>query len=199
MPIQPSAVPAEAVNAAEGSLIHEVVRSALTAFRVPRDANLLSLSLPHRIAVLSVEDIRVGVAPREVAQLGNWRFLLYGRKAARKNSQWTISGAVTVSLDEEEKEYKVAEFERGLLVAWFEQAVRHAEARDRVRDGAYEVLLLIAPSIYVSALWLRDQKGTEDLFLALPYTPALLAPAEPTSTEEFMQSLVASKAKLRTA
>jgi hypothetical protein len=199
MPILPSAVPAEAVNAAEGSLMDEVVQSALTAFRVPRVANLLSLSLPHRIAALSVEDIRVDVAPREVAQLGNWRFLLYGRKAARKSSHWTISGAVTVSFDEDEEEYKVADLEQGLLVTRFEQAVRHAESRDRVRDGAYEVLLLIAPSIYVSALWLHDQKGREDLFLALPYTPAPLAPAEPTSSEEFMQSLVASKAKLRTA
>ena len=177
-------------------MIDEVGQSALTAFRVARDANLVSLSLPHRIAVLSAEDIRFGVDPRNVAQLGNWRFLLYGRKAARKNSHWDISGAVTVSLDEKEKEYKVTGLERGLLVAWFEQAVRYAEARDRVRDGAYEVLLLIAPSIYVSALWLRDQKGTEDLFIVLPYTPPPFAPAEPISTEEFVQSLVASKEKL---
>jgi hypothetical protein len=176
-------------------LIDEVGRSALTAFRVPRHVNLVSLSLPHRIAVLSAEDIRLGIDPRNVAQLGNWRFLLYGRKAARKNSHWDISGAVTVSLDNK-KEYKVTGLERGLVVTLFEQAVRYAEARDRVRDGAYEVLLLIAPSIYVSALWLLDQKGTEDLFIVLPYTPLPFDPGEPISTEEFMQSLVASKEKL---
>jgi hypothetical protein len=197
MPIEPSDVPVEAVKAAEGTLDDELGMSALTAFGVPRNANLLSVSLPHRIAVLSVHDIRVGVNPREIAQIGNWRFLLFGRKGSARSRNWAITGAVTVSMNKAKKEYELAELERGLLVTWFEQAVRHAEELDQVRQGKYEVFLLTAPAVYVSTLWLRDQIGKDDLFYLIPYGPAPFVPSNPITTEQFGRRLVEFKRKLR--
>jgi hypothetical protein len=170
--------------------------AAFATLHIPRRAGLLSLSLPHQLAALSVQDINVGVNLRDVAEVGNWRFLLYKRSKGKQN--WTVAGAISVAMNNLSKEYVLVEVEKSSLVDRFERAVRYAESLNDVRQGRYEVLLVIAPSIYVPALWLRDQIGNDDLFLKIPNTPQFL-PSGPVTSDKFVQSLVESKAKLETA
>ena len=53
----------------------------------------------------------------------------------------------------------------------------------------FEPRLLMAPALYVCAVWLFSETGTDDLFIPLAPAPAPYKPAPDTRAESLMQHL----------
>ena len=55
--------------------------------------------------------------------------------------------------------------------------------------GRFAPTFLLAPAVYVAALWLEDQDGTADLVIPLAPAPSGLKPFEPMPARDFLAVL----------
>ena len=185
----------------------EVVRSkladlaSLAAFRTPglrrADPAAIALSTPHRTALLPLDRIKGARDLRSVAERKGWRFLLHdgdrvvaaveaqaatppagkGRRAARSAPEREIGG------------HRFGQVNEGPFTTATETAIRRAESLDQVKKGRFAPSFLLAPAVYVAALWLEDQDGTADLVIPLAPAPSGLQPFEPMPAREFLAVL----------
>jgi hypothetical protein len=83
------------------------------------------------------------------------------------------------------------ELSAGPFVEGTEQAIRRGEAIPEVRNGRFEAFLLMIPSLYVVALWLKDLDGDggSDLILTIPPAHSDLVPFEPMNPADFTSIL----------
>jgi hypothetical protein len=58
-----------------------------------------------------------------------------------------------------------------------------------VKRGRYTPTFLLAPAVYVAALWLEDEAGEADLVLPLAPAPTELKPMEPMPARAFLAVL----------
>jgi hypothetical protein len=169
---------------------YEVVRSAMSdlasraGFGTPSlrraDPSTLGLSTPHRVAVIPLNGLRRGGALRDVAQTTSWRFLLH---------QGDRVIAAVDTIETKEGRYQFGHINEGPFTTATEEAIRRAERLDAVRKGQFEPVLVMAPALYVVALWLQNRSGDSDWFLPLPPTPEPLVSYQPTRSDEFQDIL----------
>jgi hypothetical protein len=68
-------------------------------------------------------------------------------------------------------------------------AVRLLESQEAVQKGTYELRLLRIAALHLMALWLRSDKGADDLVLVLPPAPPDLQVDVPYRADELLTLL----------
>lgn len=182
MGIETIKAPAEAQNVLRGALAGLAAKSAfrLESLRAAKP-HAMSLSTPHRVAYLAVEDIRRGAELRSVTQPKGLRFLVHEGDdvIAAAEVMRTADGG-----------YRFTQLNDGPFVAATVQAIRVAEKLDAVREGRFEPWLLTAPAVNAVALWLQatgDDGGS--LLIPLPPANAFLKAYEPVTERVFLDAL----------
>lgn len=139
-----------------------------------------SVALPHRIAYLRLDRLQGTDDLRHAVVIRNWRYLVYreGPAAGGVTTEATTAGAsvllaaATASRLEGDA-FKFGALNRGPLVEGTEKAIRVAEEEYGLGvQGDFEAYLLLVPSLYVAAVWLKDHEseadGKSDIVLVLP-------------------------------
>ncbi len=156
----------------------------------------LVVGFPHRVAYLPLSEIRRGRSLRAIAQFQSWRFLIQEpRRAAAAEADATapperhVAIASATAARSEDGDYRLAGVTEGPLVEGTEMAVRKAEELDAVHKGRFEPILLVAPAIYVAALWLQQRDGPDDIVLTIPPSNPALKAYEPMPASAFVDAL----------
>jgi hypothetical protein len=124
---------------------------------------------PHRVAFLQFSHVLARTSQphspppssevatqilRESATMQGWRFLVYGQDAK------PIAAAHAV-IDPRRGEYRLAELNEGSYVQGIPEAAMAAQKffieRKSPLPVPYDFLLLVVPSLFTAALWLRNQ------------------------------------------
>jgi hypothetical protein len=184
MPIDQPAPPAAVVTALQRAVGR---RAAGQTFLTPNlgqvvDTDSLDYSTPHRVAFVPLDALQPGNRLYQVAQAGGWRFLIHGSGDAI---------AAARILESTEQEFHLGEITEGPWVTETEKAIRYAETQGLVDRGSYEAVLLIAPDVHVTALWLQSQGGSADIVIPLAPTSSLLKAGAPNTLDQFMDVLLA--------
>jgi hypothetical protein len=194
--------------------ISQTVTGARNGFAVTRHnrpdvkAGALSLSVPHRVAYLPLGKTRRGERLRQAVEWGNWRYLVLEEQpppaassaggSAKPVTYKSIAAATALPVDG--GGYKFGIWNDDSFAAGTEIALRAAEKLEQVRTGDYEPFLLVAPAVYVTALWLRDRRNNEsedsDLILPIPSRNPVLTPYKPMTPAEFFDKLDGVAAKI---
>jgi hypothetical protein len=208
MALAPSNAPAAAVAAIHRALARRATRSEFTSSSLVR-ANIhsLSLSMPHRLAYLHLDDIRRGADLRKVAEVRSWRFLVHERQSAvakdgiasdmEEHVPIAAATAAATGAKEGAEEYHLGELNEGPFVEGTEKAIRAAEELEEVRKGHFEVFLLIVPAVYVAALWLQNHDDGADIILTIPPSNPALVAYRPMTPKAFLEILHGLAQKLR--
>lgn len=121
-------------------------------------APLPTQALP--VYTLGLNDLADGKGFTAAIQTG-WRYLV------RHDNEIVASADAIVGHGREPQFAQVSE---GPLVAGLDSALQAANLDKSLEKGEYEVRLLIAPALYVVALWFVDKAKGQDL--AMPINPA---------------------------
>jgi len=130
-----------------------------SAAKIPHGAEPLPLnfSLPHPVYQLDVADIQQGKNLDSARRVG-WRFLILdGKKAA-------------VELTYSFGKLEFSQLEEGPFAEATIKALRLVENTVAVKNGNFEFRLLRAPGVYVVAVWLKDFRRNNDIFVPLAPT-----------------------------
>jgi hypothetical protein len=183
-------------------------RAATRGFWTPKlkqaDPATLQLSVPHRVALLPLnrmqqEARRLAAVPdkpaprslHELASILGWRFLIindHQEPIAAAHAFQTRSG-----------EYRLGELNEGLyiertLTAFQTPFVTEAISR-RIDGPAFEeLLLLMAPAIYFTGLWVRFQRQEHDF--VLPLDESYLPPFVRAEPENLILTLCEASTKI---
>jgi hypothetical protein len=164
MPIDTVAVPPVAIAAVEQAMKARLAHSAFTTSNLRQvTSGALHRSFPHRVAYLSLDQVRRGRDLREATQPAGWRFLIQDGDKVIAAARVVEDGAAA---------YRLGEFSEGAFVTGTEQVVRFAEREEVVQNGHFEPVLLMAPEIFVIALWLQNLGGGVDYILTVPTAAA---------------------------
>jgi len=168
------------------ALVHKLVHDRLgasvhyRAFCTPRlseaDPNDLKISTPHRVGFLTAQCLEAGGTWHRNIERRGWRFLIHhGDK---------VVAAVDTVIGKD-GEHRFGHIYEGPLVAGTEAAIRSAEGHATIRSSSFEPILVIAPSLSVSFLLLRNRTpNCSDHLLALPPLFAGLQAGELMRPEE---------------
>ena len=157
MPIVTSELPRDAI---------ETVRRTLSATgRFPRRrGGALSLSSPHPIFTVELEQLAAADRPLDAAELVGWRVLLEEDKRV----------VAAVELPGTEPGKAGALVNRGAFAQSTVAALNTAERHERVGSQRVELRLLRVNALYLLVLWLHAANGEDDVFVPLAPTPAPL-------------------------
>jgi hypothetical protein len=75
------------------------------------------------------------------------------------------------------------------------QAILAAEKSPVASKGHYEMRLVEVPALYVTALWLKNQKGKADYFIVIPPAPDGFQPYDVTAAADFLRLLRTAAAR----
>ncbi|MGE7417153.1 hypothetical protein [Methylobacterium tarhaniae] len=156
-------VPPEAERVV-GEVLSEL--AARSAFRTPKlsraDPRTLSLTAPHRVAVLPLALLQGGREVKPVER--GWRFLIAADGEV-------IAGAE--ALARPDGRFAFGGLNEGPLVASFAAALQDAD----VREPGVEARLLLTPALHVAALWVVEVRPPEEERLL---GGDVIVPIEPT-------------------
>ena len=194
MPIELCDIPPSALEAVKQALLNPDARPRLPNLS-RADMRKVSLSMPHQIAFLQLDSLRLGgLLLREAAHITGWRFLVYEARNEDKAANGVPHGtsvpiAAATAIKDGEMQYKLGELNEGPLVEQTAEGIRYAENLVAVQRGTFEILFLIAPAVYVAALWLKNREGNADLVMALPCSNPRLRPYDPITAGRFIETL----------
>ena len=163
MPIQTPNPPVAAVD-----VIRRAMRSfaETAAFRTPAlraaQPEQLSISEPHPVYLLGLDDLRAGASLAR-ARLVGWRYLVQEGDNVIASAESTLAARGET--------HTFAHFTEGPFVASSAAALSLAKSDPRIAQGTYEQRLLHVPALYVMALWLHEPNGKNDLMIPLAPTP----------------------------
>lgn len=173
--------------------------ATLSAFRTPElrraEPAAIALSTPHRTALLPLDRIKGARDLRSVAERKGWRFLLHDGDrvvAAVESQEATGPARRRPAKDGPARDiggHRFGQVNEGPFTTATEAAIRRAESLDQVKRGRFAPSFLLAPAVYVAALWLEDQDGEADLVIPLAPAPAELKPFEPMPVRAFLAVL----------
>lgn len=119
----------------------------------------LNFSLPHPVYQLDVADIQRGMNLNSARRVG-WRFLILDGKKAVAAVELTYSFG----------RLEFSQLEEGPFAEATREALRLVENRAAVENGNFEFRLLRAPGVCVVAVWLKDFRRNNDIFVPLAPT-----------------------------
>ena len=161
MPLQhdePSALIYKLVHDRLGALAYH--RAFCTPHLSEADPDDLQISTPHRVGFLTTHGLEAGSMWHRAIEPGGWRFLIHhGDK---------VVAAVDTVIGKNGK-HRFGHIYEGPLVAGTEEAIRFAEEHATIRSSNFQPILVIAPSLSVSFLLLRNRTtNCSDHLIALP-------------------------------
>jgi hypothetical protein len=139
-----------------------------------------SVSYPHKVYNLGLQDLVRGNVLKD-AHLVSWRYLI------RQGNRGTA--AAEVNYDELKGGSKFSEFNPGSLADATLQEIQRVEQNSELERKSYELRLLRIPALYVTALWLKDTEGSQDVLIPIPPTPPMLKPGKAYSPSEIAEAL----------
>ncbi|MGH3927490.1 MAG: triple tyrosine motif-containing protein, partial [Pseudonocardiaceae bacterium] len=80
----------------------------------------------------------------------------------------------------------------GVDAGWIDNGTQPEIGYTRLAAGDYEVRLLRIPALYFVALWLKDEKGRDDILIPLDPAPAPFEPGRSYRPDEVLAELAAS-------
>jgi hypothetical protein len=143
------------------------------------DPTSLTLTDPHEVYVLGLDDLlREGDALAS-ARLTGWRYMLRDRGQ--------VIAAASTALTEAET-HRFALFNRGPYVEGTVDGLRTASQLPAIQEGRdMTVRLLTVPALNLTALWLHDDG--EDLLLPLAPAPGTVEAGRPSPAHELLATL----------
>jgi hypothetical protein len=147
-----------------------------------RDAQSLqsSVSYPHKVYNLGLQDLVRGNVLKD-AHLVSWRYLI------RQGNRGTA--AAEVNYDELKGGSKFSEFNAGSLADATLEEIQKVEHDPKLERKSYELRLLRIPALYVTALWLKDTEGNQDVLIPIPPTHPRLTPGKAYSSSQIAEAL----------
>jgi hypothetical protein len=172
-------------------IVHRTLssRAAARAFALPRlskaTPQALSIAMPHLVVRCNV-----GALPGDGIvdeRPDRWRFLVL-------EGSEPIAAATAVR---GKAGFEFGGLEEGPSVRGTADAVSHAETLIDGLTGSFEPVLLIAPTLYLVALWLRDLSsrlanglpGGADMLIPIPPSDAARYPGEVMTPDAFLGAL----------
>jgi hypothetical protein len=122
----------------------------------------LSLTLPHPVYVLGLDDIGGNRSLTGLKPIG-WRFLV-------AEADRTIAG-IEVDVTPGTNELRFGRIVQGPFESATETAIRAAESSPLVRDASFEVHLLRVPALSLESVWLHARDTARDTFVPLAPAP----------------------------
>lgn len=190
MPISPIQAPQGAFDVVHRTLSKRASAAAFSLSKLSEaDPRLLSIAMPHEVAFLDTSDLRRRkVRTKSKQEADCWRFLVL---------EGSEPVAAATAVRNKGGSFEFGGLNEGPLVNGTRQAVLQAEALDEVRDGQFQAALLVAPRLYVVALWLRNlsspadqrRQGEADLLIAIPPANPALVPGEAMRPGLFFETL----------
>jgi hypothetical protein len=139
-----------------------------------------SVTYPHKVYNVGLQDLVLGKLVED-AHLVSWRYLI------NQGNRGTASAEV--NYDEAKGGSKFSEFDPGSLAAATLHEIRRVEQNPDLQRKSYELRLLRIPALYVTALWLKDTEGSQDVLIPIPPTFPALKPGEPYSSSQMAEIL----------
>ena len=167
----------------------EVLRAAITRLKSRSEtrtftatANVapqnIDISAPHRVYFVGSDDVASGRL-LEAALLTGWRYIVLAGERALL--------AAELSYIAEDKPLEFSHANDGPFVEATIRGVRVAEGLAEIRAGNFELRLLEAPGLSLSALWFHAER--RDFLLPLPPAPDGLSPYHLYTQEELAGAL----------
>jgi hypothetical protein len=146
----------------------------------------LTLSLPHQIYTIGVEDLAGGTGLSSARPVG-WRYLISsaGKAIGCAETVITADGSQVFS-----------QFNEGPFVAATSAAVAAAQTLPQLGLGLFELRLLRIPALYIMALWLEAPGGIGSLLVPLEPSPIGRAGVATVATERLSVLSNQARAKL---
>lgn len=187
MPLHVVQLPTEAPKVAAAGLarIRRLKPAHLPNISGTNDADL-ALAVPHPVYALASGDIAAG-RPLDAARQTRWRYLVMSEDRA--------VGGVEVEVVPDTGAVRFVQADEGWIASATVQAIRLVESRPEIEAGSFEVRLLLAPALYVVALWLKDRDARGDLVVSLAPAPKRFESFHPYSSESFLALLRAEAAE----
>jgi hypothetical protein len=179
MPIRIPEAPPRSVAAVEATLARLLAepqfrRRAKLVARV--DQVPLSLSTPHQVFSVEVEELRRGGL--DTAEPTSLRFIvLQGDRAL---------GSAETRLDERGLPGSFANVAQGAEVEGFVDGLLRAERLPQIDEDDYELRALRVNELHLQAVWLRGASGREFIVPAEPSYPPFRS-GEPLDADEFLR------------
>ena len=136
---------------------------ALAATSPPKQAKL-----PHPVYVLGLDKF-VGTCRAADAKLVCWRYLV--------GDSDTHEFAAEIGVDTEKNHHSFSSFNEGPFVGDTAEQLGVAQRDPRVAAGDYELRMLRIPALYLMALWLKDNRSDDDLFIPVGVVQPPLKPS----------------------
>jgi hypothetical protein len=178
-----TADPPTAARSAVHSMLSRLLEGPAHQVSALRSASLssVSVSTPHRVAMLRLDRIHAAMSLRSAAEMKGWRFLVHDGDRVVAAADSSLSG---------KGEHRFAHISEGPFVAGTEQAIRKAESLEAVRKGRFEPVLLTVPAVHLIALWLQNLDSTADLVMPIRPAPKGLRPSRALAADAFVAVLV---------
>lgn len=137
----------------------------------------LSIAAPHPVYVLGLDAVAEGAGLERAEQVGQRCLIMSddGAVATAEIADPEASAGVTTT--------------RGPFTEATVKTIDEVEAWSEVEREDFEMRLLRIPALYLMALWLHREDGTEDLFSPLEPAPLSLDPQASYSWEELAKVL----------
>lgn len=147
-----------------------------------RDTHSLesSVSYPHKVYNVGLQDLVKGKLVANAYPV-SWRYLI--RQGNRETA------AAEVNYDEAKGGGEFSEFNPGSLADATLREIQKVEHNPDFENKSYELRLLRIPALYVTALWLKDTEGSQDLLIPIPPTHPALKAGQTYSPSRMVEAL----------
>jgi hypothetical protein len=179
MPLEFAQPPSESVSSLNQGL------GALPAFQrhgftsEAAGGNKPSISLPHRIFVLTPQEVMRGASLNE-AQPVSWQYILDQQMLGAP-----ASGSSTAEVMERNGTHVFARLQHGPTAGLFRRAIETVQQTPTVQAGKFEPRLLrIVPEI--DALWLKDKVSSKDMIVPILSRIGTLVQFQTYTGEDFL-------------
>ena len=182
MPIEPRELPAEAYETLHRELNRFMARREFSRSPfIDIPPGQLSWSVPHRMAILRRSQVWANDLVRARAVMTGWRVLLHAGEP--------VIAAVELSADDTGR-YRLDRINIGPAAAGTARAIVESEKNAVILAGDFEPVFLLLPEMFVAALWLLDNRGSNDRFLPIPPVPREYGDVAMADDETFSTALV---------
>ncbi|HET6685667.1 MAG TPA: hypothetical protein VFH02_03975 [Jiangellaceae bacterium] len=139
----------------------------------------VALAVPHDVYTLGLDEVADRAGIEQARHIGRRFLVMAGNRA--------VSSAEIA--DEDGTGFQANE---GPYVVATAEAIARAEDDPDLAKGDYEIRLLRIPALYFVALWLRDERGHDDVLVPLDPAPEPFEPGRNYGPDEVLTELAAS-------
>ncbi len=187
-------MPLRAPEPAASDVVREAVRtfSGGRRFRTDQlraaEPDSLTLSDPHEVFTLGLDDLRSG-APLRAARPTGWRYLV-------RSGDRVVAAAESVPAATDPTAQVFAQFNEGPFVTATARALDSARSEPQVAEQHFTQRLFHVPALHAMALWLHPDDGDGDLLVPLAPFPLDVRTGVATPAAPLMRRLAERAAEV---